>query len=113
MEGSPIQLYNGILLIMTFFSTRLLYGGYWSIQWYMDVFHVSTPQSSGIKQTIPLTNANAMPNTDSKNMATLPLWLIAVFMTSNILLNGLNFIWFGKMIEAIRHKDKILTVKKE
>jgi len=33
-----------------------------------------------------------------------PFWLAASYLASNITLNGLNWYWFGKMIEAIRKR---------
>ena len=34
----------------------------------------------------------------------LPSWLASVYLTSNIVLNTLNFYWFGKMIETVRSR---------
>lgn len=33
-----------------------------------------------------------------------PVWLAASYLSANICLNGLNWYWFGKMIEAIRKR---------
>ena len=33
-----------------------------------------------------------------------PLWLAFTYLGSNIVLNTLNFYWFGKMIEAVRKR---------
>lgn len=33
-----------------------------------------------------------------------PAWLAAVYLGSNIVLNTLNFYWFGKMIETVRSR---------
>lgn len=33
-----------------------------------------------------------------------PIWLAVVYLGSNIVLNTLNFYWFGKMIETIRKR---------
>lgn len=33
-----------------------------------------------------------------------PLWLALTYLGSNIVLNTLNFYWFGKMIEAVRKR---------
>ena len=35
-----------------------------------------------------------------------PIWLASTYLTSNIILNTLNFYWFGKMIETIRKRFK-------
>ena len=34
----------------------------------------------------------------------LPEWLAIVYLASNIVLNTLNFYWFGKMIETVRSR---------
>lgn len=33
-----------------------------------------------------------------------PLWLGIIYVGSNVILNALNFYWFGKMIETIRKR---------
>jgi hypothetical protein len=33
-----------------------------------------------------------------------PLWLALAYLGANVVLNGLNWYWFGKMIEAIRKR---------
>jgi len=50
-----------------------------------------------------------------------PLWLAFTYLGSNIVLNTLNFYWFGKMIETVRkrfqpqketrHKDKATVTR--
>ena len=34
----------------------------------------------------------------------MPAWLAVVYLSSNIVLNTLNFYWFGKMIETIKKR---------
>lgn len=52
--------------------------------------------------------AQISPAEDSMRFAALrqdvPLWLAASYLVSNITLNGLNWYWFGKMIETIRKR---------
>ena len=36
--------------------------------------------------------------------ANVPAWLGGVYLGSNVVLNTLNFYWFGKMIETIRKR---------
>ena len=43
---------------------------------------------------------------------TVPSWLAFVYLGSNILLNGLNFYWFGKMIETIQKRFTEVKGKK-
>lgn len=33
-----------------------------------------------------------------------PMWLAVVYLGSNVVLNTLNFYWFGKMIETIKKR---------
>lgn len=33
-----------------------------------------------------------------------PVWMACTYLGSNIVLNTLNFYWFGKMIEAVRKR---------
>lgn len=34
----------------------------------------------------------------------MPAWLAVVYLSSNVVLNTLNFFWFGKMIETIKKR---------
>ena len=34
----------------------------------------------------------------------MPAWLAIVYLSSNVVLNTLNFFWFGKMIETIKKR---------
>lgn len=34
----------------------------------------------------------------------IPFWLAGVYLTCNLVLNSLNFYWFGKMIETVRKR---------
>ena len=40
-----------------------------------------------------------------------PVWLACTYLGSNIVLNTLNFYWFGKMVEAV--KKRFRPTKKE
>lgn len=42
-----------------------------------------------------------------------PLWLAMIYLGSNIVLNTLNFYWFGKMIDAVRKRFVTPKEKKE
>ena len=35
---------------------------------------------------------------------TVPVWLAVTYLGSNIVLNTLNFYWFGKMIETVKKR---------
>ena len=109
MTGSKPQWYNGILLLSSFFCCRLLWGTYQSIRVYQDVWaglHFDT-SSRTAKSTIdrvfePLGEADEVMR--YAGSYPLPAWLAFVYLTSNIVLNTLNFYWFGKMIETVRSR---------
>lgn len=98
MTGSRAQWYNGILLLLSFFSCRLLWGTYQSVRVYQDVWaglhHVNNGQGFDTEL-----------NPEIMSFATgdkVPVWLAIVYLGSNVVLNTLNFYWFGKMIETVR-----------
>ncbi|KAI0748696.1 DUF887-domain-containing protein [Daedaleopsis nitida] len=75
--GSTVQWINGVVLLATFFSVRIVYGWYLSIDFMRALY--------GAREELPL------------------VYLIA-FYAGNIALNSLNAIWFYKMIFAIRKR---------
>ena len=109
MTGSRPQWYNGIILLGSFFSCRLLWGTYQSIRVYQDVWaglhfdtssRIAKAAADGIFE--PLGEADeVMRYAGNYN---LPAWLASVYLASNIVLNTLNFYWFGKMIETVRSR---------
>jgi hypothetical protein len=120
MTGSRLQIYNGIALLVSFFSCRILWGNYQSLRIYSDV--LTALQASNVE--IPLANnVTIFEHPDMKfNLAgtwvimKLPMWLVFVYLGSNTLLNFLNFYWFGKMVQTVRSwfqpKDEKLEDKK-
>ncbi|KAA8573682.1 hypothetical protein EYC84_005259 [Monilinia fructicola] len=138
MTGSKPQLYNGIALLFTFFCCRLVWGTYQSLRVYQDVWRSmhNQPASSASINIDALANGTASAldaaaghsatpiHNDIMRFANdefIPLWLGFTYLGSNIVLNTLNFYWFGKMIEAVRkrfqptkesrQKDKAIAVK--
>ncbi|KAM0796690.1 TLC domain-containing protein [Usnea florida] len=119
MTGSRPQWYNGMFLLSSFFCCRLLWGTYQSIRVYQDVW--------AALHYDPLTRSSRAvfePEVGSAEImrfagdCPMPAWLAIVYMSSNIVLNTLNFYWFSKMIETIRKrfsesKDKKGGRKKE
>lgn len=115
MTGSRAQWYNGILLLASFFSCRLLWGTYQSIRVYQDVWaglhHTGPPFASlhadasgpgGLDAQLPLGADMGMMRFahDSR----VPVWLATTYLGSNVVLNSLNFYWFGKMIETVKKR---------
>ncbi|XXG99097.1 AMP deaminase [Hypoxylon texense] len=111
MTGSRAQLYNGLMLIFTFFSCRLVWGTYQSVLVARDVWAALrvTPKVLATLGPEEVLNA-AFPSQYAQTMqyvsqsTSVPLWLAAVYMGANLTLNSLNFYWFFKMIEAVRKR---------
>ncbi|KAI1327565.1 DUF887-domain-containing protein [Xylariaceae sp. FL0255] len=108
MTGSKAQLYNGIMLILTFFSVRLIWGTSQSYAVGYDIW-------IGLHQP-PVVPATAVPDqldsikfpaqyADTMRFVTpdtrVPIWLAGIYTISNLTLNSLNFYWFFKIIEAV------------
>jgi hypothetical protein len=113
MTGSTLQFVNGIVLLFTFFSCRLCWGTYQSISVFGDVYRAL--KAGPVVLTDPtfgkLNNNTVVGNAGFKHEIlqfaegqTIPLWLAATYLASNIILNGLNWFWFGKMIETLRKR---------
>ncbi|KAI1495465.1 TLC domain-containing protein [Biscogniauxia marginata] len=111
MTGSRAQLYNGLVLIATFFSCRLVWGTYQSFLVARDVWaglH-SKPVTSNTIAAELLPNAT-FPAQYMQTMnfvsesTSVPTWLAAIYIGSNLTLNSLNFYWFFKMIDAVRKR---------
>ena len=102
------------MLLLTFFSCRLCWGSYQSIRVFYDVYRAL--RSGQFTVTDPelgkLSNAAALPSDPALTSEIMmyagdrivPLWLAACYLLSNLVLNGLNWFWFGKMIETIRKR---------
>ncbi|EFY84865.1 DUF887 domain protein [Metarhizium acridum CQMa 102] len=97
MTGSKAQLYNGFLLLFSFFSCRLIYGTYQSVMVFRDIWGaISRHPSPSSLQLMTMQFAT--------DVSTIPPWLGAVYLASNLTLNGLNFYWFVMMIKAVRKR---------
>lgn len=97
MTGTRAQLYNGFLLLFSFFSCRLIYGTYQSLLAFRDIWAaVNSHPFPG-----PRANPVMAFATDE---STVPVWLAVVYLASNVTLNSLNFYWFIMMIRAVRKR---------
>ncbi|KAL8893737.1 MAG: hypothetical protein Q9207_008570, partial [Kuettlingeria erythrocarpa] len=122
MTGSRAQWYNGILLLASFFCCRLLWGTYQSLRVYQDCWAALHVQNTTLPSSLgaPLSNVThptGIPemmtevakqgadlmrfNPDPENI---PTWLALTYLGSNVVLNTLNFYWFGKMIETVKKR---------
>ena len=111
LTGSRLQLYNGLLLLATFFSCRLVWGTYQSIRVYQDVWAaIQSPGPTPVNfsnQTAAATQQSHYPEAEIlrfEGEGLVPVWLAATYLGSNMLLNTLNFYWFGKMIETVKKR---------
>lgn len=97
MTGSKAQLYNGLTLLFTFFSCRLVWGTIQSAFVYRDMWRAvfTAPTAEA------LSNSEIMSFADG---ATIPLWLAVIYTASNLVLNTLNWHWFFKMIAAVKKR---------
>ena len=82
MTGSTAQLVNGIALITTFGTSRLVWGTYQTVQMYQDIW-TAAERPGGLP---------------------VPPWLAVAYVVSNTTLSVLNFYWFGKMIVTLRKR---------
>ncbi|GAA6044136.1 hypothetical protein JCM8097_002788, partial [Rhodosporidiobolus ruineniae] len=87
LTGSKAQLINGVLLVTTYISARLLFGTYNSYRMWRILLPLSSDTSFGAHQ------ARATP-----------MWIRGLYLFLNILMNGLNFFWFRLMLLALRKR---------
>lgn len=102
-----MQWYNGIILLASFFSCRLLWGTYQSIRVYQDIWAGLHYTEEHPPHTADLKNGLKPPDDGAMRFYTgeqVPVWLAVVYLGSNVILNSLNFYWFGKMIETVRSR---------
>ena len=127
MTGSKLQWYNGMLLLTVFFCCRLLWGTYQSLRVYQDVWHTihlnttaplirevhSSPHSSifvprdgqlCLGETSCIVAQSEVMKYTGVHTQAVPLWLAGIYLSCNLVLNSLNFFWFGKMIETVRKR---------
>ncbi|KAL4813245.1 TLC domain-containing protein [Aspergillus spinulosporus] len=125
MTGSKLQWYNGMALLVVFFCCRLIWGTWQSVLVYMDMFAaLRETWSAGSSSPLNPVNitaqifqarddgslcineacikANAEITKYAKHTAVgVPTWLVVTYITSNLILNSLNYYWFSKMIDTV------------
>lgn len=130
MTGSKAQWYNGMALLGVFFSCRLAWGSWQSVCVFTDIFK-ALRQTSGAAALLEPFDIHTMVFSERNSVlcidevcaranaeiskfahhtaAGLPLWLAATYLSSNLILNSLNFYWFSKMIETVmkRFRDPV------
>ncbi|OBZ90249.1 putative TLC domain-containing protein C17A2.02c [Choanephora cucurbitarum] len=75
--GSKIQLVNGIVLLLTFFGARVVFGPYMSYKLWNDIY--------AVKEDVPLR-----------------YWI--VYGVANVATTCLNFWWFSQMVAMLRKR---------
>ncbi|KAL1953859.1 hypothetical protein VTO42DRAFT_2083 [Malbranchea cinnamomea] len=133
MTGSRAQWYNGMLLLGVFFSCRLIWGIWQSVLVFKDIFRVfawireipSTMTTYEIQSALfgdrdvnlcldeTCINANAQISAFISYVSkdSVPLWLVAIYLSSNLTLNSLNVYWFTKMIDAVMKRFRDVPSK--
>lgn len=96
LTGSRTQFINGMALLGTFFSCRVIYGTWSSYLVMTDVFSLYRNPPAVLSMTPG--DAMAPHPFAGKNV---PLWLACVYLGSNSILNLLNYYWFTKMIQTV------------
>jgi hypothetical protein len=108
MTGSTAQLINGILLIVSFFGCRLVWGVYQSWLMYNDVWsawHAETPFTSVCSKFMETTRLHSLIDVPLR-CRVLPTWLGIFYIGANTLLTMLNSFWLAKMLSAIQKRFK-------
>ena len=104
MTGSRLQIYNGVALIATFFTVRLVYGGIMSFYIYSDVWSAMRLQCDSINPERDFGAKDSFAVTSVVANCPLPWWLLLLYLGGHVTLNSLNVYWFGAMIRAIRRR---------
>ncbi|KAI8607382.1 TLC domain-containing protein [Chytriomyces sp. MP71] len=77
LTGTTLQFVNGIVLLVTFFCARLVFGFYQSWMFFVTVY---------------------------AEMDAIPTYLVVVYSVCNFVLNGLNVFWFFKMVDSVQRR---------
>ncbi|PYI06410.1 DUF887-domain-containing protein [Aspergillus sclerotiicarbonarius CBS 121057] len=117
LTGSKIQWYNGMLLLFTFFSCRLVWGTYQSVAVYRDMWYALKQTWDATEASTPLNPVDItaqvfqvrdgsaagieMSKYASFTADGVPTWLVLTYVISNVVLNFLNYFWFSKMVETV------------
>lgn len=108
MTGTKAQLYNGIILLFTFFTARLIWGVGQSARVWYDIYRALSSAPNTEYMSVTPADEQLAGAEDvmmyAKEAGPLPLWLAAIYLASNITLNTLNVFWFGKMIKAVKKR---------
>jgi hypothetical protein len=110
LTGSKIQLINGFFLLSTFFCCRLLWGTYNSVLVFRDIFSIylqpppPTHPSPDDLLDVPMGTERVVLHPFAGRQ--IPLWLAVLYLGSNLILNGLNYYWFSRMVQTVAARFK-------
>lgn len=116
LTGSTLQAVNGVCLVLTFFGCRLVWGIYSSCWVFRDMYWIIRDGNTNFAAQVPLGEMSVLSTQELLSVAKdpqgqlfafnteryMPVWIPAIYLASNLVLNSLNIFWFGKMIETIR-----------
>ena len=133
MTGGKLQWVNGILLLTTFFGSRLVWGIVYSLRVFQDTWaamhlNTSTPgylDMANVMHNLTTSTAPIFAIRDGQmclgeascvaaqaevmkfagpGTEAVPWWLAIIYLSCNVLLNSLNVYWFGRMVETVRKR---------
>ncbi|KAF2794905.1 DUF887-domain-containing protein [Melanomma pulvis-pyrius CBS 109.77] len=111
LTGSKLQLYNGIALLISFFSCRIVWGTYQSILIYSDIYTALTTESANLMGSAlddgkcPFNSSNmSVGGPAGCEIGELPMWLVSVYLIGNTALSLLNIFWFTQMVKAVKKR---------
>ena len=111
--GSTLQLYNGILLIVTFFLCRVVWGTYQSVLIYSDIWTALTHASASSIAEGKCGGKEVGTGRGIGCQGDLPMWLVGVYLVGNTVLSLLNVYWFRQMVVAVRKRFRKGAKKEE
>lgn len=88
MEGTKIQVINGVLLFLAFFISRIIWGTYLTAWFYRDIWATFV----ATEEQIPVGKDR------------MPIWLMAMHALSATILQTLNYVWFYKIARLVYKK---------
>jgi hypothetical protein len=101
LAGSKIQMVNGIVLMVTFASCRLLWGSYMTFTFFGDVF--TAVQADRPSFTLYDYSPSESPLALEHRA---PGWVAVAFMCTHTVVMSLSVFWFSKMVAAVRKHVK-------
>ena len=129
MGKSRAQLCNSVILLVSFFICRILWGPYLLICFYRDVW--ATINYSAFHHNIKSFNSTIFGISDIENVSTIvpshddsdimifagpehvPVWIALTIASSVTIINILSFYWFGRILRSVRNRydPQSITVK--